>query len=330
MAAASETSFAAVQLVFQGLLGPTAEEEPFHVFGAAVGSCSRREGLVDSLVAVEMGTHGKTPAALSTGIRAFPSVHPLVALQIRTLDEPLATVGTRERALPCVNALVLRQVGAAAKPLATGTAGVGALARMGFTVFSESRTLSETFPTVGTVVGSGDQRGGRRLFLRVILVGAPVPVEVGTDGEAFPTVLADVWPFPCVNPLMTLQIRFLGESLATGCAGKGTLPCVDTLVLHQVGAAVESLATSHTQVGLLPRVDLLMFSQDGVLPEATSTLGALVWRLRCGLTVASSTTTHAFLPTLPTNPRLFQVPLAVGILPFLRMHCGFFRRLLVL
>lgn len=117
--------------------------------------------------------------------------------------------------------------------------------------------------------------GGCFLLVRFSLVlgkGRPL-------AETFFAFLAFIRFFPCVNPPMFCEGRFLIEGLPTLETSVGLLSSVSSLVHDEVGLDTERPPAFAALVRLIPRVSPLVLGKVGFHAESFPTFVALVWFL---------------------------------------------------
>lgn len=117
--------------------------------------------------------------------------------------------------------------------------------------------------------------------------------------EAFPTCAALKRLFPCVDPLVLLQVADLSKTLSAFGTLVWLLSRMHVHVSSETRVLPEALPTYSAVIRLLPSVDPLVDLQMIGPPEGFSTLGTLMGLLSsmCELMDGQSVTSPESLPT---------------------------------
>lgn len=204
--------------------------------------------------------------AAGAGVRALAGVVQLVDPQLRAGEEELPAGEAVVALLAGVFVpLVVEQRARRDEAAAALLAGEGALAGVDPLVGPPGVVVGEGLLTEGALV---------ELFLGVA---QPVHLQVVSDGEALPAVVAGEWLLAHVEqPDVGLQVGRLGEAFPAGGTEERSLPCVGDHVGLEVGRLGEPLAALGAPVGLHAGVCAVVQLQTLQAGETLSALGATV------------------------------------------------------
>lgn len=220
---------------------------------------------VGTLVPVEVGGPAEPFAAVPALVRSFAGMDPLVTFPMgapgKTLPAIAAPVGFLTAAAAAAAAVeappMLGVLGASAEGFTALFATERPVAQVKALMFDQRRSVAETFPAQGTLVGSlagvgalvtVEMEGATETTPAIGAdvrttagVGALVPVEVGTPAKTLPAFRALVGFLTGMDALMSVEMRAPTEALPAVMTLEGQPTGVQPLVGHQLLVATKAL-----------------------------------------------------------------------------------------
>lgn len=222
--------------------------------------------LREPLQVVAQHSSGFKALATAAGVWTLPSVVELVDPQERAGEEELSTGEAVVALLAGVLGSLMAQQGARRdEALAAVLTAEGPLARVNALVGPPGVVVGEGLVAVGALVAL------------LLGVAEPVHLQVVSDGEALPTIVAGEGLLAHVEQSdVGSQVGRLGEPLPTGGADIRPLACVRHHVGLEVRRLGEPLPALGAGVRLQARVCAIVQLQPLQAGEALATLGAVV------------------------------------------------------